>query len=74
MEPEENRLIWMSFQPAQGVVHALFRAALDKADIFLKELLPGKCVIVAFKSAGEPPTPIEHKRADDRAGSIAVVF
>jgi len=24
----------MSFQPAQGVVHALFRAALDKADIF----------------------------------------
>jgi len=28
----------------------------------------------SFQIRGEPPTPIEHKRADDRAGSIAVVF
>src|SRR5260370_11641259 len=74
MEPEEKRLIWMSFKPANGVVHALFRAALDEAEILYKELLPGKCVIVAFKSAGEPPTPNQYKRADDRAGSIDVVF
>src|SRR6267143_1553307 len=33
MEPEEKRLIWMSFKPANGVVHALFRAALDEAEI-----------------------------------------
>src|SRR6267143_1201134 len=74
MEPEEKRLILVSLQPANSVVHTLFRTTLDEAEILLKELLPGKGVIVALKSAGEPPTPIAHKRADDRAGSITVVF
>src|SRR6516165_5421736 len=72
MKPKEKRLVRMRLEPADRVIHALFRAALDKPKVFVKELFPSKCVIVAVKPAGEAPAAIEHERADDRAGRVAV--
>jgi hypothetical protein len=74
MKPEEERLIGVSFQPGDGMVDAVFGAALDEAEVFLEELLPGKGVVVRFEAAGESPTSIEDKRADNGAGSVTVVF
>ena len=58
MKPEEKRLIVMGFQPTDGMIDAVFRAALHQADVFLKELLPGKRIIVILETASEPPTPV----------------
>src|SRR6516164_5339955 len=72
MKPNEKRFVRMRLEPADRVIHALFRTALDKPKVFVKELFPRKRVIIAVKPAGEAPAAIEHERADDRAGRIAV--